>query len=67
MMVEKTGKRRARWKDGETLDITEEMISHTLEIVAKTLFGSTTSGGLTNHEPVKCTIHPLGVSGVLSV
>lgn len=38
-MVEKTVKRLAKWNDGETLDIAEEMMSLTLEIVAKTLFG----------------------------
>ena len=34
----------AGWKDGETRDINEEMMSATLDIVAKSLFGSDVSG-----------------------
>jgi cytochrome P450 len=34
----------ARWRSGETRDINEEMMSATLDIVAKSLFGSDISG-----------------------
>jgi len=34
----------SRWRDGETRDINEEMMSATLDIVAKSLFGSDVSG-----------------------
>jgi cytochrome P450 len=39
-MVEQTTKTVATWRDGETRDIHKDMMRLTLEIVAKTLFGS---------------------------
>jgi cytochrome P450 len=38
MMTEYAAQTRTRWRDGETMDIAEEMMSLTLAIVGKTLF-----------------------------
>ncbi|MEO8126734.1 MAG: cytochrome P450, partial [Bryobacteraceae bacterium] len=40
-MVEAAGRAAGRWTDGETRDISEEMMRLTLTIVAETLFGAT--------------------------
>lgn len=40
VMVEYGARLRARWQDGETLDIAHEMMRLTLAIVGKTLFGT---------------------------
>src|SRR5918911_4052132 len=44
VMAEYGARRRARWQDGETLDIAQEMMSLTLAIVGKTLFDADVEG-----------------------
>lgn len=41
VMVEHTERMLAGWRDGETRDIHQDMVSLTLEIIAQVLFGST--------------------------
>jgi cytochrome P450 len=43
-MAEYGARRRARWQDGETLDMAQEMMSLTLAIVGKTLFDADVEG-----------------------
>lgn len=40
-MIECAEKRIAHWRDGDTRDITQEMMAMTLDIAVRTLFGST--------------------------
>lgn len=44
VMAEYGARHRARWQDGETLDIAQEMMSLTLAIVGKTLFDADVEG-----------------------
>jgi cytochrome P450 len=44
VMAEYGARRRARWQDGETLDIAQEMMSLTLGIVGKALFDADVEG-----------------------
>jgi cytochrome P450 len=44
VMARYGARRRARWQDGETLDIAQEMMSLTLAIVGKTLFDADVEG-----------------------
>ena len=40
VMAERAEERQASWKDGETIDLSAEMMRMTLEVVGKTLFGA---------------------------
>jgi cytochrome P450 len=44
VMVDTTERMLTRWSDGQTLDVQDEMMRVTLEIVAKTLFNADVSG-----------------------
>lgn len=44
MMIEHTERMLARWRDGETRDVHEDMMRLTLEIVAQTLFSADVTG-----------------------
>jgi cytochrome P450 len=44
VMAEYAGRHRERWQDGQTLDISQEMMSLTLAIVGKTLFDADVEG-----------------------
>ena len=44
VMVEYAARRRERWQDGQSLDISQEMMSLTLAIVGKTLFDADVEG-----------------------
>ena len=44
VMVEEARRLRARWRDGEVCDLSEEMIGLTLRVVSRTLFGRDPAG-----------------------